>query len=346
MKEEFIKYLVCPICGTDFKAESKEIEKERVKNAILNCQNKHSFKIINFIPRLVPEIKEAGKKKTINSFAQKWEKNKDYALKVAKFQREWYLRRYGFNGEKEFNNFLKDFKFILEAGCGVGKDTAFFANNTEGIVFAVDISSAVDHAYLNHKNLNNAIFVQADITNLPFRDNFFDFISCDQVIHHTPNTSKTFAHLIKKTKPKGKLGIYVYKVKGPIREFCDDYIRSKATKLSFEECYKLCEPITKLGKALSDLKVEFDVPEDIPILKIKKGKYDLQRFFYYNVLKCFWNDDFDYPTNVSINADWYNPEHAHRHTKEEIEGWCKDNNVSLLYLDEKEEAGISFIVQK
>ena len=138
----------------------------------------------------------------------------------------------------------------------------------------------------------------------------------------------------------------MYKVKGPIREFSDDFIRKTGTKMSFEECYKLCEPITKLGKALSDLKVKVDIPEDIPLLKIKKGTYDLQRFIYYNMIKCFWNDDFDYHTNVSINADWYNPEHAHRHTKQDVEQWCDENSLKLLHLDNEEGAGISFLAEK
>jgi SAM-dependent methyltransferase len=267
-------------------------------------------------------------------------------LRVAKFQKEWYLRRYGYENETTFGTAIKEAQFTLEAGCGVGTHTAFFANNTSGLVFALDISTAIDHAYANHHQIDNIVFVQADITRLPFRDSFFDFISCDQVIHHTPNTSVTFAHLVKKTAPAGKLNIYVYKVKGPLREFCDDLIREKATKMNFGDCYKLCEPITKLGKVLSDLHAEIDIPEDIPMLKIKKGKYNLQRFIYFNVLKCFWNDDFDYHTNVSINADWYNPEHAHRHTAEEVKQWCALNKVDLLHIDEKEEAGISFTAQK
>lgn len=346
MKEDYIPYLVCPICNSSFIINNREIEDHKIKNAELICQKKHPFKIKNFIPRLVPDLKEESKKLTVDSFAQKWEQNKDYALKVANFQKEWYLKRYNFKDENEFKSFLKEFKFILEAGCGVGKDTAFFSKNTNGIVFAVDISSAIDHAFENHKDKENVVFIQADITQLPFKDGFFDFISCDQVIHHTPNTAVTFKHLVQKTKEKGKLGIYVYKVKGPIREFSDDFIRKIGTKLSFEECYKLCEPITKLGKALSDLDIEFEVPEDIPLLKIKKGKYNLQRFFYYNIMKCFWNDEFDYHTNVSINVDWYNPKDAHRHTKEEVESWCKENNVSILHLDNEDGAGISFIVKK
>lgn len=346
MKRDYLEYLCCPECNSNFTLSNEVVENDLIKEGNLTCENNHEFKISNFIPRMAPVLEEETKKETINSFSSKWNQAQDYALKVARFQKEWYLRRYGFETENDFKEFISGFKLVMEAGCGVGKDTGFFAENTDGLVFAVDISTAIDYAYNNHKDKDNIFFVQADITKLPFKDEFFDFISCDQVIHHTPNTKQTFNHLISKTKSSGKLGIYVYKVKGPIREFSDDHLRSIGVKMTFDECYKMCEPITKLGKALSDLKAEFEVPEDIPELKIKKGKYDVQRFIYYNMLKCFWNDEFDYHTNVTINADWYHPLDAHRHTKEEVEQWCGEFKVKLLHLDNEDGAGISFIVLK
>ena len=47
-----------------------------------------------------------------------------------------------------------------------------------------------------------------------------------------------------------------------------------------------CEQMTILGKTLSDLNIEIDVPE-IPLLSIKGGKYDIQRFIYWNFYKMF-----------------------------------------------------------
>ena len=46
------------------------------------------------------------------------------------------------------------------------------------------------------------------------------------------------------------------------------------------------EQMTILGKKLSDLNIEIDVP-DIPFLSIKGGKYDIQRFIYWNFIKMF-----------------------------------------------------------
>jgi arsenite methyltransferase len=99
--------------------------------------------------------------------------------------------------------------------------------------------------------------------------------------------------------------------------------------------------MTALGKTLSDLRIEFDVPEDIPLLNLKAGRYNLQRFFYYHVLKCFWRDGFTFDENSLINFDWYHPAHAWRHTPEEVKRWCAENNLSVVWWLE-EDSGVSF----
>jgi hypothetical protein len=115
--------------------------------------------------------------------------------------------------------------------------------------------------------------------------------------------------------------------------------------MSPEDCMKFSEQMTKLGKALSDLKVTIDVPEDIDLLGIKAGKQDIQRFIYWNVFKCYWNDTMDFHSNVITNFDWYHPLHAHRHTRAEVERWCAEEHLSIRHIDEQE-SGISVLAQK
>ena len=67
--------------------------------------------------------------------------------------------------------------------------------------------------------------------------------------------------------------MYVYKKKGPIREFSDDYIRQFTVGMPVDECLRICDAITKFGKSLADLNVTIDVPEDISVLGIEAGKY-------------------------------------------------------------------------
>ena len=108
---------------------------------------------------------------------------------------------------------------------------------------------------------------------------------------------------------------------------------------------RVAESITKLGKALSDLKVTIDVPEAIPILGIPAGKQDIQRFIYWNMFKCYWNDTMDWDANVITNFDWYHPLHAHRHTPEEVRAWCAEEGLEIVHLD-VQESGVSVLCRK
>ena len=80
--------------------------------------------------------------------------------------------------------------------------------------------------------------------------------------------------------PSGEIAIYVYKVKAPVREFTDDYIRGLISDLSYEEAIKEMACIADLGKILTELKISVNVPE-IKLLEIDAGEYDIQRLFYH-----------------------------------------------------------------
>ena len=101
----------------------------------------------------------------------------------------------------------------------------------------------------------------------------------------------------------------------------------------------MMEPLTELGRILSELHVTVEVPE-IPVLGIEGGTYDLQRFFYWHVAKIYWNDSATFEENNHTNFDWYHPTYAHRQTSEDVRTWCQelDLEVERLYEDE---AGIT-----
>jgi len=115
--------------------------------------------------------------------------------------------------------------------------------------------------------------------------------------------------------------------------------------MSPEECLRTCQGITNLGKALSELNVKIQIPEDIPILQIKAGTYDLQRFIYWHMLKCYWNETLDWDMNCITNFDWYHPLHAHRHSPEEVQEWCAAENLEIVNFDVVE-SGISVLARK
>jgi ubiquinone/menaquinone biosynthesis C-methylase UbiE len=285
------------------------------------------------------------KHQTERSFSAKWRRATNYRKTTETFYIDWYLQRYGFKELGHLQRFLSDRRFILDAGTGTGRDAKLYAENSGAQVFGIDISEAADIAYKDLKDIPNLHLIRADLTRPPFRDGFFDFISCDQVLHHTPDPKSALGTLLRCLKRGAPIAVYLYKKKDPIREFCDDHLRRTTTEMTDEECYRFAESITKFGKALSGLQVKIEVPEKIPLLGIEAGTYDLQRFFHWKFFKCFWNDQFDYETNVIINFDWYHPKHAYRYTEQEVRDWCLEMNLKILHFDAIE-SGISVLAIK
>jgi|Deesub1362A_J573_1020465.scaffolds.fasta_scaffold00708_13 SAM-dependent methyltransferase len=330
--KELVEYLICPECKTNMILDTKREE--------IVCNLGHRYKIINNIPRILVDAKAVDEQQ---SFAFKWRRfaNVAFNSKTIEFEVGWQLRKYGWNSLDSYKDFLKDKKYILDAGSGLGRWSAMMSNlNKDALIFSVEITESVDIAYQQYRDISNIYFIQGDISKLPFPNEFFDYIFCEGVIHHTPNPYRTFVHLISKLKKGGEIAMYVYKKKTPIREFCDDFVRAKLGGLSEEEALKFARAVTLFGKALSELNIEIEVPEDIPILEIKKGKYNLQRFFYYNIFKCFWNDEMGYEASVSTNFDWYFPKYAFRFTPKEINDWFDSVGVSIVHM-EVEESGIT-----
>jgi len=346
MKRSLVEFLRDPVSGEPLTLSDAALDGEEIVSGKLSAKSGAVYPIDGGVPALVRADQFAvGQQETVDSFSWKWQRATSYRSSTLGHYLQWYLDRYGFGTEAKLAEFLGSKKRILDAGTAHGRDAEMYARNTKANIFGLDISYGVRTAYADLGKISNLNFVQGDLTRLPFAEGFFDFIACDQVIHHTPSTRESLRHLLTRLASGGHICFYVYKKKGPVREFCDDHIRAQTVHMSAEDCFKVSEAITKFGKALSDMKITIDVPEDIPILGIQAGKQDLQRFIYWNMFKCYWNDTMDWDSNVITNFDWYHPLHAHRHTKEEVEQWCKEEQLSIEHMD-IQESGISVRARK
>lgn len=271
----------------------------------------------------------ANQQHTNEAFSEKWteyEKTTEKE-KLYDFQKEWYLQLYGFQDENELAQFLRTKQYIFDAGCGLGYKAKWFADLApESIVIGMDFSDACLIAAKNYQDTKNLFFIKGDIADTPFKDKSIDYVSCDQVIMHTEVPEDTFAELTRITKSGGEFACYVYAKKALPRELIDDYFRMETKNLSNEELWQMSRQLTELGKTLSNLKIEIDIP-DIPLLGIKGGKQDLQRFFYWNFLKCFWNESLGYDTSVATNFDWYSPSNAKRYSEEMYKSMIHANHL-------------------
>lgn len=348
MKDSLLDHVVCPVDSESLKSKATKVNGTEVLEGTLTCAAGHIYSITQGVPRLLSAPGNAAPaRQTRDSFSAKWRRIPNFGHEAAsrEFYINWSLELFGFKSLHGLRDCLSDKRFILDAGTGLGREALLYAENTKGLVFGVEVSDSIDLAYQHVGHVSNIHLIQADLTALPFREPFFDYIASNGVLHHTADTRASFDYLKGFIRPGGQIAVYVYKKKGPIREFCDDFLREHYTNASEEECYAFSRAMTSLGKALFDLKVDVEVPEDIPILDIKAGKQDIQRFIYWNVFKCYWNDELDFETNVMTNFDWYHPQHAHRHTPEEVRGWCAEAGLEIVHFNVIE-SGISVRARK
>lgn len=273
-------------------------------------------------------------------FSEKWQKYSQEEIraqeKLFAFQKAWYLDLYGFRDESDLQHFLKGRKAVLDAGCGLGYKAKWFADLSPGtLVVGMDYSDAAFVAAQTYRDTPNLVFVKGDIANTHIRDGVLDYVSCDQVIHHTENPESTMTELARILEPDGELAVYVYAKKALPRELLDDHFRKRTKDVSSEDMWAMSEQLTELGKRLSDLNIEVDVP-DIPLLDIKGGKMDLQRFIYWNFIKCFWNESLGRETSISTNYDWYAPSNASRYSREEFLAMTERCNLLVSHLHTEE----------
>lgn len=337
MNNSLLDILVDPITK-----ESLRLDGDRLYNA-----DGVAYPIINSIPRFVL-TEDSGQKQTETSFGYKWQQESSYDTPaVHESARAWLVSRYGFQDVAAMRNFFAGRKRILDAGCGSGFSASLWMTPAwQGAQWVgADISVAIDVAQKRLAGGTDRHFVQADILQLPFQAKSFDTIFSEGVLHHTPSTERAFKSLVPLLEPGGELMFYVYRKKSPIREFTDDHIRAAIADLPPEEAWAVMRPLTKLGQALAELHTEVEVPEDIPYLGIKAGRYDVQRLIYWHIAKLFWNESFSFEANNHVNFDWYAPRYAHRQTEEEVRRWCTESNLTITHFD-AQEAGFTVRARK
>ena len=286
---------------------------------------------------------------TEKAFGFKWHRRETFERDgLLANVRVWLIERYGDIAKAGWMKEYGDNPLILDAGCGAAMSgLELFGGLLENARYlGADISAAVDVAAARCAERGiSAGFLQADLSQLPLSPSSIDVIFSEGVLHHTDSTEQAFYALAKLLKPGGRFLFYVYRKKGPVREFTDDHIRDQLQDMTREEAWEAVMPITKLGKLLGDLNVEIDIPESIDLLRIPAGKINLQRLFYWHVFKAFYRSEMSLDEMNHINFDWYAPHNAHRHTIEEVHEWCAKAGFAIER-ERVEEAGITIIARK
>ncbi len=297
MKKQLLDILACPNCKSSFKLNVIKEDEGEIKEGKLICKRcRNVYLIKNYIPRFVKSDEY------VDTFSFEWHKHKTTQLdskRGSDESEETFKRKTGFDLNK-----LKD-KLILDAGCGAGRFMEVVLKHGAKVV-GVDLSFAVDVAQENVGRNNKAHIIQADIFNLPFKEEVFDYIFSIGVLHHTPNTKKAFFSLIPFLKKDGKIAIWVYSNEGKyikIYNKVSNFWRFFTTRLSKKKLYSFCKVYANLI-------------------------YPLKKIRYLRVILQIILPPSSYHPNkmrrILDTYDWLSPKYQWRHTYKEVEQWFKE----------------------
>ena len=183
----------------------EKLNGEDITAGTLTDKNNPSKKypIVNSIPRFLEDFQN----NYAENFGLQWNLFKSTQLDSVSgidltYRRFW-------NNTKWTKEDLKG-KKILEVGSGAGRFTEIILASGAQVV-SFDYSNAVEANYENNKHKGDLFLFQASAYDIPFPDNYFDYVFCYGVLQHTPDPEKTYACLFNKLAPGGKLSVDSYK---------------------------------------------------------------------------------------------------------------------------------------
>jgi ubiquinone/menaquinone biosynthesis C-methylase UbiE len=112
-------------------------------------------------------------------------------------------------------------KTCLDAGCGSGRAVRTLLKDGAAKVYAIDIG---DECVANTRRRNREWSERLDVRkgsvlSLPFPDNYFDFVHCDGVLHHTRAPFEGFRELVRVAKAGAPIMFGLYG-SGGLLNFC------------------------------------------------------------------------------------------------------------------------------
>lgn len=274
---------------------------------------KHKVGILAHIRDEAFVLKQLSQEKKVFSFSKEWEiAHKDNAQKIWGIPLDERLQIHYTDTDTSESD--QEGKLILDVGCGNGILCKALGEK-EAKVYAIDYSTSVWNAQerMSHKNV---CYIQADLHFLPFKNETFDIVYSNGVLHHTPNTENAFNQVASKVKTGGKYYVWLYK-RGDTLKF--------NTFLYVTDGLRFV--VNKLPDSIQENIIEFLVRLKIRFNK-SKGRHE--------------------DTDV-IRTDWYDtltPTYKYYHTFEEAEKWFSKNKFTNIRQTHKNIYGIGILGEK
>ncbi len=138
---------------------------------------------------------------------------------------------------------------LLDVGCGTGILLhQLFKKDKSLELFGIDISEEMVRV-ANRKFVNTSVFIQKNsVMNLPFENNYFDFVTCAFSFHHHPDSEASLREMSRVLKPGGKLALFDPFNDGIFRKIINKTLnlvfREGATNIyKKEEIYKMFQGV-------------------------------------------------------------------------------------------------------
>ena len=132
-------------------------------------------------------------------------------------------------------------KDALDIGCGTGRWSYALAE-LGAHVTALDLTAAGCRSTRRVLEPYAAgHVVQASVGSLPLPSESFDFVMAWGVLHHTPNTRRSFEQLVPLVRPGGVLYVMVYEWANRAKHLLTEALRLVLRQFPEEQRYRLCK---------------------------------------------------------------------------------------------------------
>lgn len=212
MKTDAIQLLRCSICHErtpDLTLADAERDGDEIVSGALVCARGHRFPIQRGIPDFVSEREAVGTDSPVYDTMWRMHEERRYPGRVAEYEAK-------FQRFAKLPGRLADYiegKLVLDGGCGEGRFTYLASALGARHVIALDYSHyALERARVQAGNPANCSFIRASILNPPLVPQVFDLVFSMGVVHHTPDSEKSYQAIRASLKTGGYLAIYVYRL--------------------------------------------------------------------------------------------------------------------------------------
>lgn len=230
VQADVLRLMVCLECGGKLDPEVSRSANGLIDEGWLRCGGcGRTWPIVNTIPRMLrdwrrlfPSFNKEGSPslEPPSTFSGNGSHQRHDQLK------RWTQRQFGFQWTT-FHEISCDFwqnfftslgpvepdffrgKWGLDAGCGFGRHL-LQAVRCGARMVGIDYSRAIESSLQNTRLEPNIALVQADIENLPFPSDCFDFAYSIGVLHHLPDPLRGFISLVRHVKPGGAIIVWCY----------------------------------------------------------------------------------------------------------------------------------------